>query len=64
MVEEEMRRKIGVSTAVVLGFIGLILGIGMTYNSDGLSSTGGLALAGTVLLFVLVMAVVGVFLAR
>jgi multisubunit Na+/H+ antiporter MnhB subunit len=62
--EEGMRRKIVVSVVAVSVFIGLILGIGATFNSGGLGSTGGLALVGSVVLFILVMAGAGVFLDR
>ncbi len=63
-IEEEMRRKIVVSVVAVTVFIALIIGIGATYSSDGLGSTGGMALVGSVVLFILVMAGAGVFLDR
>jgi len=63
-IDAEMRRKIGLSITVVVFFVALILGIGATYNDGGLGSTGGLALVGSVLLFVLAMGVVGAWLAR
>jgi multisubunit Na+/H+ antiporter MnhB subunit len=63
-IEEEMRRKIVVSVVAVGLFIGIILGIGATLNSDGLGTTGGLALVASVVLFILVMAGAGVFLDR
>jgi hypothetical protein len=62
--EAEMRRKIVVSIVAVAGFIGIIIGIGMTFNDGGLGSTGGLALVASIVLFVLVMAGVGVFLSQ
>jgi hypothetical protein len=62
--EAEMRRKIVVSIVAVAGFIGIIIGIGVTFNDGGLGSTGGLALVGSIVLFVLVMAGVGVFLSQ
>jgi hypothetical protein len=63
-IDAEMRRKIGLSITVVLFFVALILGIGVTYNDGGLGSTGGLALIGSILLFVLAMGAVGAWLAR
>ncbi|MFC6989977.1 hypothetical protein ACFQJD_17040 [Haloplanus sp. GCM10025708] len=60
--EEGMAKKIVVSTAAVGVYVALILGIGVTYNHQGLGATGGLALAGSIGLFVLVMAGVGLLL--
>lgn len=61
--EAEMRRKIAVSVVAVGVFIALIVGIGAAFP-DGLGGTGGLALVGSIVLFILVMAGVGVFLSR
>jgi hypothetical protein len=63
-IDEEMRRKIGLSVAVVGFFIALIVGIGTTFDGGDLGSTGGLALVGSIVLFVLAMGVVGFWLAR
>lgn len=63
-IEAEMRRKIIVSIVTVAVFIGIIIGIGVTFNDGGLGSTGGLALIGSIVLFVLLMAGVGVFLSQ
>jgi hypothetical protein len=60
--EEGMAQKIVVSVVAVGVYVALILGIGVTYNHEGLGGTGGLALAGSIALFVLVMAGVGFFL--
>ena len=61
--EEGMVRKIVVATAAVVGFLALIVLIGITWGgSGGLTPTGGLALVGGVILFILVMAGVGVYL--
>lgn len=57
--EEGMPRKIGLSVAVVVVFIAGIVGIGVRFNQNGLSATGGLALVGVMVLFILAMAVVG-----
>jgi hypothetical protein len=62
--EAEMRRKIVVSIVTVAAFIGIIIGIGVTFHDGGLGSTGGLALIGSIVLFVLLMAGVGVFLSQ
>jgi hypothetical protein len=64
-IEAEMRRKILVSIVTVTVFIGIIIGIGVTFtDGGGLGSTGGLALIGSIILFVLLMAGVGVFLSQ
>lgn len=63
-IEAEMRRKILVSIVAVAVFIGVIVGIGVTFDNGGLGSTGGLALVGSIVLFVLLMAGIGVFLSR
>jgi hypothetical protein len=60
----EMRRKIGLSVAAVAAFVLLILGIGVTFDDGGLTSTGGLALVAGIVGFILLMAGVGVWLAR
>jgi hypothetical protein len=63
-IDAEMRQKILVSVVSVGFFIALIVGVGVTYNESGLAGNGGLILVGTIALFVLVMAVVGVLLDR
>lgn len=60
--EEGMVRKITVSVAVVFVFIAGIVLIGLQFNQRGLSSTGGLALVGAVVLFIFAFAGVGVLL--
>ena len=62
--EEGMGLKIGLSVAVVGIFIVLMVGIGTTFDGGDLGSTGGLALVGSILLFVLAMGVVGAWLSR
>ena len=61
----ERRRliEIVVSIGAVGVFISLLVGIGFAYNEDGLSADGGLVLVGAILLFVLLMAAVGLGLA-
>jgi anaerobic C4-dicarboxylate transporter len=61
-IDSEMRRKIGVSVVAVSVFILIILWIGATYGGTALSATGGLALVGSIVLFIVVMAGVGVWL--
>jgi hypothetical protein len=61
--EEGMLRKVAVSVAAVVLFVAAILLVGLTYNEGGLGSVGGLALIGTIVAFILVMAGIGVFLA-
>jgi hypothetical protein len=63
-IDAEMRQKILVSVVSVGFFIALIVGVGATYNESGLAGNGGLILVGTITLFVLVMALVGVLLDR
>jgi hypothetical protein len=48
----------------VLAFVAAIIFIGATYDSRGLEETGAIALVGAITLFVLTMAVVGIFLSR
>lgn len=61
--EEGMVQKIAVATGAVIGFLAIILLIGITMNGgDGLNGTGGLALIASIVLFVLVMAGVGFYL--
>ncbi|MFB6107638.1 MAG: hypothetical protein ABEJ82_02205 [Haloplanus sp.] len=62
--EEGMVQKIIVSVAAVGVYVALILGIGVVYDHEGFGSAGGLALVGSIALFVLVMAGVGLFLSR
>ena len=57
--EEGMVRKIAISVAAVGVFVAFVVGIGATFNDGGLGSTGGLALVGAIVLFILLMAVVG-----
>ncbi|AZH27021.1 DUF7472 family protein [Haloplanus aerogenes] len=61
--EEGMVRKIAISAGAVGLFVAAVVGIGTTYNDGGLGSAGGLALVGSIVLFILVMAGVGFLLA-
>jgi hypothetical protein len=62
--DEGMVRKIAISVGAVGVFVALVVGIGASFNDGGLGSTGGLALVAAMVLFVVVMAGVGLFLAR
>jgi len=63
-IDAEMRRKIALSVGVVLGFVAILLGIGVRFGGQELAATGGLALVAAIVLFVLVMAVIGLYLSR
>jgi len=64
-IDEEMRRQTVVSLAAVGLFLASLIGIGVAFDgSGGLSSNGALALVGALAGFVLLMAVIGVFLVR
>lgn len=60
--EEGMARKIAISVAAVGVFVALVVGVGTMFNDGGLGSTGGLALVGAIVLFIILMAGVGLFL--
>jgi FtsH-binding integral membrane protein len=60
-IDAEMRRKIAVSILSVGAFFALFVGIGITFGPD-LGEAGGMALVAAIALFVIGMAVVGVFL--
>lgn len=62
-IEGETLREILVSMVAVGFFVVVIFGIGVTYGNP-LTGVGGLALVGSIVLFVLVMALVGFFLSR
>ncbi|WP_129114262.1 DUF7472 family protein [Halegenticoccus tardaugens] len=61
--EEGALQQIVVSVVAVGFFIALILAIGMTFGTS-LGQSGGLALVGSIVLFIVVMALVGFFLSR
>jgi hypothetical protein len=62
--DREATREIVVSVVAVAVLVAVIVGIGVAYGGAALSPTGGLALVGALALFVVLMAVVGVVLAR
>ncbi|PSQ02428.1 hypothetical protein BRC94_01670 [Halobacteriales archaeon QS_5_70_17] len=61
--ERETVVEIAVSVVSVGLFIAVIVGIGSTYNSDGLTNAGALALIGAIAGFVVLMSLVAYFLA-
>ncbi len=62
-IDDEMRPKIALSTGAVLVLFVVFLGIGLTFGGAGLSTTGGYALVATLIGFILLMGVVGLYLA-
>ncbi|WP_224270459.1 DUF7472 family protein [Haloprofundus salinisoli] len=60
----ETLREIVVSVIAVSLFIAAALYIGTAYGGSNLDPTGGLALVASIALFVVLMAIVGVFLSR
>ena len=62
--EEGMLQKIVVSVVAVGVFVLVILGIGSTYYDGAMGSSGGVALVGAIVFFILLMGAVGVYFAR
>ena len=63
--EEGMGRKIVLSIAAVVLLIVSFVAAGVTYGgSEGLAPTGGLALLGSIVGFVLLMGALGVYFSR
>jgi len=60
--EEGMGRKIAISVGAVGVFVALVVGIGTMFNDGGFGSAGGLALVSAIVVFILLMAGVGLFL--
>ncbi|WP_224448114.1 DUF7472 family protein [Haloprofundus salilacus] len=60
----ETLREIVVSVVAVSLFIVAVVVIGTNYGGSNLDPTGGLALVASIALFVVLMALVGVFLSR
>jgi len=63
-IERETLVEIAVATVAVVLFVGALVAVGTTYGAPQLSSEGGIALVAAIFGFVLLMAVVGVFLDR
>lgn len=63
----EIERETVIETAVSLvgvgSFILMLIVIGLLYNNGGLSGQGGFALIAAILLFVVIMSVIGYWLA-
>lgn len=63
-IERETVVEAAVSFAAVLVFIGAVALVGMQFQTNGgISETGGLAIVGTIVIFVVLMAGVGVWFA-
>ena len=60
----EKRREIGIALGAVGLFIAVLLGIGLQFDSGGLTEQGALALVGSIVLFILLMGGVGFWLAN
>lgn len=64
-IDRETAREIAVSFGAVGVFVAVIVAIGAAYwNGETLGGRGGLALVGSIFLFVLVMTGVGLYLSR
>jgi len=64
-IDRELVVEVAVSGAAVLLFVVVVFFIGSTYYTEsGISNQGGLALVGSIVLFVLVMSAIGVWLSR
>ena len=64
-IDAEMRRKILVSVGAVVVYIALLVAVGMAYTTDHtLTLPGAYYIVGIVALFVVMMAVAGLFLDR
>lgn len=62
--ERETFVEIGVSVFAVLVFVAAVSYVGATYGGDQLSAQGATMLVGTVVGFIALMTVIGVFLER
>lgn len=62
--DAEAWRQIILAVGSVGIFIVLIIAIGAVFSGEAFATTGTLALVGAMVLFVLVMALVGIYLAR
>lgn len=61
-IDEKMRPKIALSLGAVAVLVTVFIGIGITYGDAGLSLTGGYALIGALIGFVVLMGAVGAYL--
>ena len=63
-VERETLVEVVVAVVAVAVFIVILLAMGVVFSTSGFSGTGGLALVGTIALFVVVMTIAGFWLAN
>lgn len=63
-IEEGMRRKIVLSVAAVVLLIASFVAVGSTFGGNALTETGGIALLGVLVGFILLMGALGVYFAR
>lgn len=64
MPDRETLVEAGVAVLLVFGFIGLFVAVGASFGGDQLDPTGGQALVGGIVAFIVVMSVVGYVLDR
>lgn len=62
-IEEGMGRKIVLSIAAVVLFIVSFIVVGATFGGNELTETGGLAMLGSLIAFILLMGVLGLYFA-
>ncbi|MFW5918473.1 MAG: DUF7472 family protein [Haloferacaceae archaeon] len=62
--DAEARRQIVLAVGAVGSFIVLIIAIGAAFPGEAFATTGAFALIGAIAVFVLVMGLVGIYLAR
>jgi protein-S-isoprenylcysteine O-methyltransferase Ste14 len=62
--DQETRREILVGTGSVALFVALLVWVGTMYSDNGLTETGALAVVGVIVVFVLVMTLVGYWMAQ
>jgi len=63
-IDSETLREIFLGAASVGLFVALLYWVGVTYGGDALSETGGMAVVGVIVVFVLVMSGVGYWMSR
>lgn len=63
-VERETVVEAAVSVVAVLLFVVALVAVGASYGGQQLDRTGGVAIVGTIVAFVLLMSAVGVYLDR
>lgn len=63
-IDEEMRPKIALSMGAVALLVAVFVAIGVMFGGSTLSTTGAYAIVGSLVGFVLLMGIVGFYLAR